>query len=161
MLLADGREAEAAEAAAAAAGLAAGACAQLEEARCRLVQGRALAAGERRLAVKALEAACALAQTCGAERVHAEAVRELRRLGRRVGRGGTRGAGDQGLEALSGREREIADLVTQGLTNREIGARLFVSEKTVEAHLSRVFGKLGVRKRSEVAALVAGATRGS
>jgi len=42
-------------------------------------------------------------------------------------------------------------LATDALTNREIAERLFVSEKTVEAHLSRVFRKLGVRSRTELA----------
>ena len=118
-------------------------------------------AGDRDAAVAALEDARARAEGCGADRVRDEAVRELRRLGRRVGRGGARAAEGGGLAGLTGREREIADLVAAGLTNRQIGARIHLSEKTVETHLSRVFAKLGVRKRSEVAALVAGATRGS
>jgi DNA-binding NarL/FixJ family response regulator len=72
----------------------------------------------------------------------------------RVGRGGSRAPGTEGLAALSPREREIADLVAQGLTNREIGARLFLSEKTIETHLTRVFQKLGLRSRTQVAAEV-------
>ena len=63
-----------------------------------------------------------------------------------------RAPGTAGLAALSAREREIAALVAEGLTNREIGARLFLSEKTVETHLTRVFRKLGVRSRAQVAA---------
>jgi DNA-binding CsgD family transcriptional regulator len=65
-----------------------------------------------------------------------------------------RAAGTEGLGALSVREREIADLVAEGLTNREIGARLFLSEKTIESHLTRVFQKLGLRSRAQVAAEV-------
>jgi DNA-binding CsgD family transcriptional regulator len=57
--------------------------------------------------------------------------------------------------ALTRREQDIAALVTQGLTNREIGARLRVSERTVEAHLDRVRAKLGVRSRAQVAAWAA------
>jgi DNA-binding NarL/FixJ family response regulator len=72
----------------------------------------------------------------------------------RLGRGGGRAPGDAGMAALSRREREIAELVAEGLTNREIGSRLFLSEKTVETHLSRVFQKLGVRSRAQVAAAV-------
>jgi DNA-binding NarL/FixJ family response regulator len=53
------------------------------------------------------------------------------------------------------REREIAGLVADGLTNRQIRARIHLSEKTVETHLSRVFAKLGVRGRAAVAARVA------
>ena len=70
-----------------------------------------------------------------------------------------RGGGD-GLDALSGREREIAELVAQGRTNREIGAELFLSEKTVEGHLTRVFAKLGVGSRAELAEAVGRARAG-
>jgi DNA-binding NarL/FixJ family response regulator len=49
----------------------------------------------------------------------------------------------------------VAELVATGATNREIGERLFLSEKTVETHLSSVFRKLSVRSRAEVAARVA------
>ncbi|GAA3512888.1 LuxR family transcriptional regulator [Streptosporangium album] len=50
--------------------------------------------------------------------------------------------------ALSPREREVAELATAGLTNREIGKELFLSPKTVEKHLSAVLRKLGVRSRA-------------
>jgi DNA-binding NarL/FixJ family response regulator len=90
----------------------------------------------------------------GAERLRDEAVREQRRLGRRVGRGGRRARGESGPAALSA--REVADLVPAGRTNREIAARLFLSDKTVESHLSRIFGKLGVCSRGQVAVRVAG-----
>jgi len=55
-------------------------------------------------------------------------------------------------EELTVREREMAALVAEGLTNKEIAARLFVSVRTVEATLSRLYGKLGVRSRTELAA---------
>ena len=55
------------------------------------------------------------------------------------------------LDALTDREREVADLVATGITNREIAARLVLSEKTIERHLSRIFGKLGIRHRAELA----------
>jgi DNA-binding NarL/FixJ family response regulator len=95
-----------------------------------------------------------LAARGGALRTEQEALRELRRLGRRVGRGGARRPlGASGLASLSAREREIADLVAAGHTNREIAARIFLSEKTVEAHLSHIFSKLGVTSRTAVAAV--------
>ncbi|GAA2677167.1 MULTISPECIES: LuxR family transcriptional regulator [Actinosynnema] len=60
------------------------------------------------------------------------------------------------VEALSGREREVARLVGEGLTNREIAERLSLSAKTVEAHLARVFTKLGVRSRVGVVQRLSG-----
>ncbi|MDA0183741.1 LuxR C-terminal-related transcriptional regulator [Solirubrobacter phytolaccae] len=65
-----------------------------------------------------------------------------------------RATGTDGLAALSGREREIADLVALGRTNKEIAAELFLSEKTIENHMTRVFTKLGVSRRAEVATVV-------
>ena len=52
--------------------------------------------------------------------------------------------------ALTSRERDVATLVADGLTNREISDRLSVSEKTVETHLASIFAKLGVRSRADV-----------
>jgi NarL family two-component system response regulator LiaR len=50
---------------------------------------------------------------------------------------------------ITPRELEILDLIAQGLSNKEIGERLFVSENTVKTHSSRVFDKLGVRRRTQ------------
>ena len=60
---------------------------------------------------------------------------------------------------LSARELEVLDLVRQGNTNAEIAARLYISPKTAEHHVSRILNKLGVRTRAEAAALAATATR--
>ena len=87
-------------------------------------------------------------------RLRDEAARELRRRGVKTGARRRRSAGGDGLAGLSGREREVADLVALGRTNKEIAAELFLSEKTVESHMSRLFGKLGVRSRAEVAEAV-------
>ncbi|MCC6179831.1 MAG: tetratricopeptide repeat protein [Chloroflexi bacterium] len=55
---------------------------------------------------------------------------------------------------LSAREREVADLLAHGLSNREIAARLVISERTVHAHVASILSKLGFRSRSQVAAWV-------
>lgn len=48
------------------------------------------------------------------------------------------------LAQLSDREREVLGLLTEGLSNRALAARLFVTERTVEAHITSIFGKLGL-----------------
>jgi DNA-binding NarL/FixJ family response regulator len=63
--------------------------------------------------------------------------------------------GDGRLGTLSGREREIAQLVARGASNPEIAAAVFLSRKTVERHLSNIYAKAGVRNRAELAALAA------
>ncbi|RKN04223.1 DNA-binding response regulator [Streptomyces radicis] len=60
---------------------------------------------------------------------------------------------DDALAALSPREREILVLVGEGLTNRQIGQRLCLSEKTVKNHISRMLAKLGVERRVQAAVL--------
>lgn len=57
------------------------------------------------------------------------------------------------LSSLSPREREILGLVGEGLTNRQIGKRLYLSEKTVKNHISRLLAKLGVERRIQAAVL--------
>jgi len=60
---------------------------------------------------------------------------------------------DEALAGLSPREREILALIGEGLTNRQIGKRLFLSEKTVKNHISRLLAKLGVERRIQAAVL--------
>jgi two-component system response regulator DevR len=57
------------------------------------------------------------------------------------------------LAGLSPRERDILALIGDGLTNREIGKRLYLSEKTVKNHISRLLAKLGVQRRVQAAVL--------
>jgi ATP/maltotriose-dependent transcriptional regulator MalT len=59
---------------------------------------------------------------------------------------------EQPLEALTAREREILELLATGLTNREIAQRLVLSARTVETHVARVTGKLGVNSRARAVA---------
>jgi pimeloyl-ACP methyl ester carboxylesterase/DNA-binding CsgD family transcriptional regulator len=70
-----------------------------------------------------------------------------------TGRPRASGAEDPLLAALSVRERQILAAVVSGQSNSEIGAALFVSEKTVRNSLTRIFGKLGVRTRTQAAVL--------
>jgi DNA-binding CsgD family transcriptional regulator len=60
------------------------------------------------------------------------------------------------LDGLAAMERQVAALVMEGATNREIAARLYVSVKTVEATLTRVYRKLGIRSRVDIVRLAAG-----
>ncbi|MEU0088516.1 response regulator transcription factor [Streptomyces sp. NPDC006274] len=59
----------------------------------------------------------------------------------------------QGLPGLTEREREILALVGEGLTNREIGKRLYLAEKTVKNNISRLLAKLGVERRVQAAVI--------
>ena len=58
-------------------------------------------------------------------------------------------------DALSPREREVLDQVSQGLTNREVAERLYISENTVKYHMKNILDKLHLRNRSQVIAWVA------
>ncbi|WP_053725313.1 response regulator [Streptomyces sp. WM6378] len=60
---------------------------------------------------------------------------------------------DPRLAGLSEREREILALIGEGMTNRQIGQRLYLSEKTVKNHISRLLAKLGVERRIQAAVL--------
>src|SRR5205807_4678493 len=91
---------------------------------------------------------------CGARREAAAAARELRRLGQNIPRRSRPTTRRSGLAALSRRENEIAAEVASGKTNREVAAALFLSEKTVGNHLTRIFEKLDVHSRAALASLV-------
>ncbi|OCC11052.1 response regulator transcription factor [Streptomyces sp. PTY087I2] len=60
---------------------------------------------------------------------------------------------DERLAVLSERERSVLDLIGEGLTNRQIAQRLYLSEKTVKNHISRLLGKLGVERRVQAAVI--------
>jgi DNA-binding CsgD family transcriptional regulator len=89
---------------------------------------------------RALEVFEEIGAALWAERTRAE----LKRIS---GRAATPGA-------LTPAEERVAVLVAGGKTNREVAAALFVSERTVEGHLSRIFGKLGIRHRTEIASVL-------
>lgn len=111
-------------------------------------------AGDRAQAIAQAEHAHRELTACGADGHCDEAAAVLRGLGRRVARQGTRGHG-RGVASLSARELEVARFVADGMSNREIAARLYLSEKTIETHLARAFSKLGVSKRAALASRIA------
>lgn len=114
----------------------------LERARTLLVAGTILRRlGRRRDAAGALGEAHAVLERIGSPLWLARVEAEERRLG------GRRSAGD----ALTPTEERVASLAGEGLRNAEIAARLHVTPKTVETTLSRVYRKLGVRSRTELA----------
>jgi DNA-binding NarL/FixJ family response regulator/tetratricopeptide (TPR) repeat protein len=121
----------------------------------RLLLGKALVAeGNRSEAIEVLREAERELDRCGSERMRDEARRELRRLGARAEARGPATPEDSGIASLTPREAEISELITQRLTNREIAAQLFLSEKTIESHIRNVFHKLGASSRVEVARIV-------
>ena len=157
VLLAAGDAADALAAARAAVAEAPSAGNPVLAARARALVGASLGRlGDRRAAIAELEQAERSLFACGALREADRAAQELRRLGRRSPRRPRRTSPRAGTDVLSAREREVASLVAAGKRNRDVAAALFVSEKTVESHLARIYDKLGVRSRAALAAIVAG-----
>ena len=111
---------------------------------------------ERALALIEVKTPTALTQAfdildrLGAGAASALAADRLRSLGERVPRG-IRPSTRANPAGLTSREIDVLQLVVDGLTNAEIAAKLFVSDKTVEHHMSRILGKLGVASRREAA----------
>ena len=123
----------------------------LERTRARLALGEALRrAGQRRAAAEALNAARDELAQMGARPWVIRAERELAACGLRPAR-----RRYPATDALTPQERTIAHLVSRGATNREVATTLVLSVKTVEHHLTRIYGKLGVRSRTELAACAA------
>ena len=89
----------------------------------------------------ALERALAIFDELGAALWTEKARAELARVGGRTA------AGDE----LTPTERRVAELVAKGKTNKEVAAQLFITPRTVEGHLTRIYAKLGVRSRAELA----------
>ncbi|MET0613881.1 MAG: AAA family ATPase [Thermoleophilaceae bacterium] len=133
----------------------------VEAALSRTLAGRALAAaGRTEEATAELQRAADALDACGADRYRDATERELRKLGRVVHRRVRKGAASgEALAELSERELEVARLVVDRKTNREIAGELFVSLKTVEAHMRNLFRKLGVSSRADVARTVERAER--
>jgi DNA-binding CsgD family transcriptional regulator len=114
--------------------------------------GRALRhAGRRAAARVALREALDLSQRLGLTEVAAQARDELRIAGARPRRDLL-----SGPDSLTAAELRVAEVAARGLSNRDIAASLFLSPKTVEMHLGRVYRKLGIGSRGELAAGLAG-----
>ncbi len=127
--------------------------ARLEHARAEVELGAALRRrGQRVEARERLQAGLDRARRCGATRLVRQAHEELVAAGARPRR-----LQFSGIEALTASERRIAGLAAGGRTNREIAEALFVTPKTVENHLGRVYGKLGINSRTQLAELLAAA----
>jgi DNA-binding CsgD family transcriptional regulator len=107
-------------------------------------------ASERETAVAEAQAALSIFEELGAGRDADAAAALLRSLGVKTAR-----AGPKGIGVLTKRELEVLTLLAEGLTNREMAERLFLTRKTVEHHVARVLRKLELRSRAEAAAYAA------
>jgi len=117
----------------------------LERGRTLLALGQARRrAKQKRAAREALEAAVAAFTDMGADSWAGRARAELARIGGRVAE----------RWELTPTEQRVADLVVQGLSNKEAAAALVVSVRAIEANLTRIYAKLGVRSRTELAHLL-------
>ena len=122
---------------------------RLETARARLELARALAIESPAAAVDAARRARNELDALGATRDADDAAAFMRSLGAK-GR-----AGPRAVDTLSRREVEVLRLLGEGLSNRDIAERLFISPKTAEHHASRIYAKLAVSSRAEAAAYAA------
>jgi DNA-binding CsgD family transcriptional regulator/tetratricopeptide (TPR) repeat protein len=114
----------------------------LDQARALLVAGGVLRRrGERRRAAEALASAAAIFERVGAHLWLDRAREERARADPHPGR----------KDALTPAEQRVATLVAAGRTNREVAAQLYITVATVEAHLTRIYRKLDVRSRAELA----------
>jgi DNA-binding CsgD family transcriptional regulator len=126
-------------------------------ARAHLIYGEWLRRERRRLDARAqLRTAHEMLGAMGAEAFAERARRELLATGESARRRTVETLGD-----LTAQEAQIARLARDGLSNPEIGAQLFISPRTVQYHLHKVFGKLDVSSRNQLAAALPGGAEGS
>ena len=110
--------------------------------------------GRAERALPLLDQAVGIYERLGAARDLARAEAALREAGIRRGRRGTRSRPQFGWHALTPTEHSVADLVAEGLSNPQIGARLYISHRTVQTHLAHIFAKLDISARAQLAAEV-------
>jgi DNA-binding CsgD family transcriptional regulator len=111
----------------------------------------AAAGGDRGRAIEALDAALAGYQRMGTVPDRNRVLGRMRALGIRRGSREAHREAAHGWASLTATEVRIAELVRDGLTNREIGTRMFVSPRTVQTHVSHILQKTGLRSRVEIA----------
>ena len=127
----------------------------LEEALAREEAGAAFASrGDRAAASQHYRSALILYERLAAVRDASRTLQALRALGVRPGQRGRRARPTSGWGSLTPAEEAVTDLVAQGLTNPQIGERLFISRRTVQTHLAHVFQKLQISSRTELATAV-------
>ena len=149
------------------------------EARVRFAYGQSMRrAGKRRLASRVLRSARELYASLGAQTYVSRCDRELKAAGanalvpaaEQTGSDGLSDLRRQGPDALhvgseavqlTAQEQAVAQFVAGGSTNKEVAQALFIAEKTVQFHLTRIYAKFGVRSRSELAAVYAREGMGS
>jgi class 3 adenylate cyclase/DNA-binding CsgD family transcriptional regulator len=112
-------------------------------------------AAETAAAVDALQRALAAFEELDLPPSVARVSARLRALGVRSGARGLRGRPASGWDSITPSEQAVVDLVAQGMTNPQIAKQLYVSRHTVDSHLKRVYAKLGLSSRVELAAAVA------
>ena len=110
------------------------------------IEAAATSGALRTMARAALERALDIAHHCGARRIADVAREELVAVGAKPRREAI-----TGRDALTASELRVARLAAAGQTNREIAQALFITTKTASAHLSRVYRKLGINRRSQLA----------
>ncbi len=123
-----------------------GSGARLEYARSLIELGAAIRrSGKRTEARESLHAGMEIAHRCGARPLVERAREELLAAGARPRR-----FARTGVDALTPSELRVARMAAEGLTNRQIAQELFVTERTVEGHLTHAFAKLGISTRGEL-----------
>jgi DNA-binding CsgD family transcriptional regulator len=120
--------------------------------------GLALAGDRREAAIRAFEVALAIYGGSGATTGAVRVRRELRALGARGRHRVAEQGHGRGWDSLTRTERAVAQLVADGLSNRLVAARLFVSCSTVDTHVQHIFGKLGINSRVRLARMVVAQT---
>jgi DNA-binding CsgD family transcriptional regulator/tetratricopeptide (TPR) repeat protein len=99
-----------------------------------------------------IDQAIGIYERLGATRDLARAEATLRAAGVRRGRRGARGRPQIGWPSLTPTERTVTDLVAEGLSNPQIGERMYISHRTVQTHLAHIFAKLDISSRAQLAA---------